>query len=278
MFNFPFPSDSSKITVELRELIENDVNIWDFEYDSYYTGEKKTEFEKKVTDHYFFRQIGQETVGRFLHQFRSRVREIAPYYKQMYESVDLMMSAGDPFEAYNLTETYTRSHSGTGRATGSTTSESSDNVTIDGSTKVTTTDTESNTGTVNKNGSVDVDATKKVSNTPQGTISNVANYMSEGSIDNSSTETSDNETTTNDRSLNGSQETENDATQTGTGSSSGTSETTSEESGSESYTLNRHGNIGVQPLGQEMEYYRKALINVDTMFIAELADLFLLVY
>ena len=278
MSQFRLPNDSSRITVELHELIENGVNLWDFDYDSYYTDEKKTEFEQKVIDHFFFRQIGHETVGRFLHQFRSRVREIAPYYKQLYESVDLMMSQGDPFEAYNLTETYIRNQSGSGRASGTTSSESSDSSTVNSSGKVTTTDTENTSGTIDKSGSVTVDGTKKISKTPQGTIANVERYMSEGEIDNNTTATEEDESHTNERSLNGSQETENDATQSGSGSSTGSSETTSEESSEETYTLTRRGNIGVQPLGAEMEYYRKALINVDIMFIAELADLFLLIY
>ena len=78
------PMMNSKLTVELGEIVEKGVDIWGFDYPSFYEGEEKTAFEKKVIDHFYFRQIGQETVGRFLHYFRARVREIMPYYIKVY--------------------------------------------------------------------------------------------------------------------------------------------------------------------------------------------------
>lgn len=105
---------NSKVTVELDELIRSGVKVWDFEYPSYYEGVKKLEFEQKVLDHFRFRQIGCETVGRWLHEFRTRVREIMPYYIQLYKSVELFESVEDPLESYNLTETYKRETSSSG--------------------------------------------------------------------------------------------------------------------------------------------------------------------
>jgi len=182
--------DNTKLTVELRDVVESGVDVWDFDYPSYYEGDQKKAFEKKVLDHYWFRQIGQETVGRFLHYFRSRINDIMPYYVQLYESVDLMTNAGDPFEAYNLTETMKRK-------------TSTDNV-------------------------------QKFSNTPEGRIDDLDNYLTEARKDDGGSE--------------------------------------------EEYELTRRGNIGVQTLGQEIQYYRSALINVDLMIIDELKDLFLMVY
>ena len=79
--------DNTGVTVELGELVRNGVNIWDFDYpiprsEIEYNGKvckvdfDKATFEQKVIDHYYFRQIGQETVGRFLHYFQAKVREI----------------------------------------------------------------------------------------------------------------------------------------------------------------------------------------------------------
>ena len=96
---------TTEVTLELNDLLKNGVKIWDFEYDSFYTGTKKKEFEQKVLDHFRFRQIGQETVGRFKHYFKTRVREIAPYYKQLYESEALMRSIDDPFGNVDIVET-----------------------------------------------------------------------------------------------------------------------------------------------------------------------------
>lgn len=213
--------NNTGVTVELRELVESGINIWDFDYPSYYRGEEKEAFEKKVIDHYYFRQIGQETPARWLHYFRSRILEIMPYYNQLYESVDLMMSQ-DPLEIYNLKEEYTENTTGTGKV-------------------ASTGKTESETAT---------GGTKKFSNTPQGSIENLDSYMTEATVSDAH------------------------ETEKASSDSSGTSENTGEKK----YTLSRKGNIGVQPLGQEINVYRSALINVDTMIIDELKDLFLLVY
>ena len=211
---FQFPHNTTKVTLELREVLEGGVDLWDFDYPSYYKDDAKTAFEQKVIDHFYFRQIGQETVGRFKHYFRAKVREIMPYYIDMYESVDLLKKQGDPLESYNLTETLERE----------TTSEAD----------------------VQSSGSSSGNKENRFSRTPQGSVSNLDRYMTEASRDNES------------------------------GTSSASSETSG--SGTETYTLTRRGNIGVQPLGQEINAYRNALINVDMLIINDLEELFLGVY
>ena len=144
--------DTTRLTVELRDIVDNgdnSVDIWDFEYDSFYEGEAKKEFERKVIDHYYFRQLGSETVGRFLHQFRTRVREIAPYYKKLYELEAKLLEAGDPFQSYDLTETYKQTSKG---------SES-------GQTSGSSTDKDNHI--------------RKLSNTPQGFVDNLDDYLTE---------------------------------------------------------------------------------------------------
>lgn len=209
---------TSKVTLELRELIESGVNIWDFDYPSYYTGEQKKAFEQKVIDHFYFRQIGQETPGRWLHYFRSRMREIMPYYIQRYESEALLKNAGDPLESYNLTETMKQ------KTTDKGSSESS------------------------SEGTNSTEGVSKFSDTPTGSIDNLDKYLTSG--------------------------TQSDAS----GSSSGSASASHENENALEYELTRRGNIGVQPLGQEINVYRSALINVDMEIINELNDLFLMVY
>lgn len=148
------PAEVTKRTLELRELVESGCNIWDFDYPSYYSGEAKKAFEQKVIDHFYFRQIGQETPGRWLHYFRTRMREIMPYYLQMYRSVELMEAQEDPFEAYHLVETYTEKQSNTAKA----------ETTSDGT----------NTS----------DSTNKFSDTPQGTIENLETHLTNATLNN----------------------------------------------------------------------------------------------
>lgn len=102
---------TTKVTVELRDVV-NSVDIWKFEYPSFYEGEAKQAFEQKVIDHYYFRQIGQETVGRWLHMFRTRIKEIMPYYVQLYKTIKIMDELEDPFANVDMLETYEQESTG----------------------------------------------------------------------------------------------------------------------------------------------------------------------
>lgn len=217
--------DNTGVTVELGDIVASGVNIWDFDYPVpadtvHYNGKTakvpfdKATFEQKIIDHYRFRQIGQETVGRWLHYFRTRIREIMPYYVQLYEFEAKWFNVDDPLESYNLTETFEGNTSGSGSQSSSGSSENS--------------------------------GTTKFSDTPQGTIDNLDDHLTT-------------------------------ATKV-TGSASDNSSSSSENTGTQSHTLTRRGNIGVQPLGGEVQNIRDAFINIDLMVIKELKDLFIQVY
>lgn len=221
------------VTVELGEIVENGVKVWDFDYpvprtQIEYNGKSckvdfdKATFEQKVLDHYRFRQIGQETVGRFLHYFRTKIREIMPYYVQLYEFDAKFRNIEDPLESYNLIEEFRQNTTGSGKVTG--------------------TNSASSTGSS--------DNVNKFSDTPQGTIANLDLYLTTAT------------------QLIGSD----------TSNTSGNSAQDSTSSGETSHTLTRKGNIGVQPLGGEVENIRGAFINIDLMIIEELSDLFLKIY
>jgi hypothetical protein len=145
------PQNNTRVTVELGELIESGFKLWDFDYPSFYKGDAKLAFEQKVVDHYYFRQIGQETPARFRHYFQTRIREIMPYYIQLYESEAMMKGIEDPFGNVDITETYeeTREISREGSSSASDQSESE----------------QSNAGE------------DRFSDTPQGSIDNLDNYL-----------------------------------------------------------------------------------------------------
>lgn len=155
--------ETSRLTLELRDIVdngENSVDIWNFDYPSFYEGVEKTAFERKVIDHFYFRQIGSETVGRFLHQFRTKVREIMPYYIQLYESQALMQSIEDPFGNVDITETFEQESTGQSNSSSMSASEDS------------------------RNGSNN--AERRFSITPQGAVDNLDDYMTEATRDNGS--------------------------------------------------------------------------------------------
>lgn len=157
MNNWNYPYDNTGVTVELRELVESGVKVWDFDYPSFYKGEEKKAFEQKVLDHYWFRQIGQETVGRWLHCFRSRIRDIMPYYIQLYDSEKYLAEIEDPFATVDYTETFEQ------ESTGASTVEN----------------TGTSTGTANENSDHTANNTRRFSNTPQGSIANLDSYLTE---------------------------------------------------------------------------------------------------
>ena len=156
--------DNTGVTVELGEIVASGVNVWDFDYpvprsELQYNGKTckvdfdKAAFEQKVLDHYRFRQIGFETVGRFLHYFRTRIREIMPYYVQVYEFDAKFRNIDDPLESYNLTETFMQTTAGSGRTTGT------------------------NTASHSSESSGTSENLTKFSDTPQNSVENLDNFL-----------------------------------------------------------------------------------------------------
>lgn len=239
------PNDTTMLTEELGAIVASGVNIWDFEYPSFYQGEAKTAFEQKVIDHYYFRQIGSETVGRFLHQFKTKVREIMPYYIQLYES-EKIQDEVNPFDNYLLEETFER----TVKNNSSNTSTSGINQTSNG------TRTDATTSNVDTKGN------NKFSDTPQGTIENLDTHLTNATVTHDETVTAYNGTSGTIDNL------ESSATNTGT----------EEGEQTEEYRIYRHGNIGVQTFGDELQKYRDVMLNIDMLVINELNCLFLGVY
>lgn len=241
---------NAKTTLELNDLIESGCNPWAFEYPTFYQGAEKEAFEQKVLDHYRFRQIGQETPGRWLHYFRSRIREIMPYYIQLYESQALMQSIEDPFGNVDIVETFEQTS--TGSHTGSTNSTSTGESQVES----TSTDTATN--------DVEGEKTKKFHNTPQGEVDNLGDYLTEATVDLDKTLTTDNKTTTG------------STTATNTGSQQDTTQGSQE--GTLRHTLTKKGNQGVNTYAHDMRELRETFLNIDLMIINELKDLFLMVY
>lgn len=138
--------ENSKTTDELRDLVAAGVDIWAFDYPSYYKGDEKKAFEQKVLDHFWTRQIGQETVGRFLHFFRRTVREIMPYYIQRYKSVEMLNNPDiNPLDNYSMVEEMESNSTENGNATNNTSTQG----TGTGLEKKTLADSETPEGTLN---------------------------------------------------------------------------------------------------------------------------------
>ena len=96
-----------RYSVELRELVEDCFyDIFNFDYD-FYTDDPtiKANFERKFIQKYYFREIGFDTPQKFSWYLKSRLDELAPYYKELYRSQ--VEAAGYNFlENKNYTEVY----------------------------------------------------------------------------------------------------------------------------------------------------------------------------
>lgn len=95
------PNDSERLTMELREVVK-DCDIFD-RCDPFPIWDEchRGELEKKIIEHYYFRQIGFETVGRFKFKLNTRLREIMPRMNKLYKTT---LYKYNPIENYNMEE------------------------------------------------------------------------------------------------------------------------------------------------------------------------------
>lgn len=71
-------------TYPLYETDPNKVN----EYGTAYKVPTRAELNNKILSYYRWREIGFETVGRFIFELETALKEIMPYYNQLYYSAD----------------------------------------------------------------------------------------------------------------------------------------------------------------------------------------------
>ena len=120
-------------TMTLGEIIENNVNIFDFDY-PFYNEEYRPTFERHFIEYFYFDEIGQETVARFKHRLKIKLNLIMPYWNKIFLADELEQRILDN---YDVTETYTREV-----ANNSTATNESTNKNLQSDTPVTKTDLE----------------------------------------------------------------------------------------------------------------------------------------
>lgn len=96
-------------TIDIHSMVKDkNFKIFSFDYDFYTNdAEIKKKFEQKFIDRYLFHEIGFETIGRFKHYLKSTLNEIAPYYRQLYES-EMRAKDIDFLLNKDYTETFTK--------------------------------------------------------------------------------------------------------------------------------------------------------------------------
>lgn len=97
-------------------------------YGTAYSVPTRTELNNKILNYYRFREIGQETIGRWLFELNTALNEIMPYYNQLFYSADQ-----DFNPIYNVD--YKKSTLGSQNASSNTTSTGTDSSTNEEYTK-----------------------------------------------------------------------------------------------------------------------------------------------
>ena len=104
----------SDYTTELRKIKESLIDDALSQY-PIFSEEYRKPLNTKIKQHFWFNEIGHETIDIFLFQLRVKMNEIMPYYNQMYESE---LTKRDPF----LTVKMTSSNKSSGSAKSTTSS------------------------------------------------------------------------------------------------------------------------------------------------------------
>ena len=91
-------------TIELRKILSSRDIFKAINYD-FYEEVYKPIFEEKFIKRFYFREIGVETIERFLINLETTLNEIMPYYKHLYSTTTYKYN---PILNYDVTETITR--------------------------------------------------------------------------------------------------------------------------------------------------------------------------
>ena len=213
------------------------------QYGTAYQVPTRQELNDKIINHYRFREIGQETVGRWLFELKTALHEIMPYYNQLFYSADQDFN---PIYNVDYIKTINR--------------DKKDST-------VGTQNSTSNTSSTGTDSSSNEEFTKSVnSKTPQNQLNipntgiDTVNYADDASWGKASGSTSGSNSTT------------------GTSSSNGSNSVIGKEN--EGIVESTKGNFGVVSAQDLIIKYRETILNIEQLIINDprIKELFMLIY
>ena len=276
----------SKYTTELRYLIENNFDIGLKDYPIFDENYRES-LNQKIINHYYFREIGMETAELFKRYLNNTMREIMPYYNQLYKSELLEFN---PF--YNVDKTVTADKNNNsvsdfvGNISGKNTqtADTENTQTNNGKQQTTTAATSTgesvgNSTTTNKNKNVSSD-------TPQGflSINSIENETYASAAEMGNAESINNSKATSNNSETGmtDQTTADETKATGNSKSNATTETdTANKTTSndfENYISHVIGKSEGETYSEMLMKFRETFLNIDMMIIDELKTCFMMIY
>ncbi len=250
---------SPKYTEVLCNIVNSGIDIFDFVYPIYNIAHK-TELEDKIINHYYFYEIGSETVGRFKHNLKSVMNEIMPKYNQLYEYLDL--NTINPISNIHIVETTSLTDTGSTTEGNTLTNDltRTNNLTNESDSSISTDGTNA----------VDSTNTKKFSDTPQG---------QELTLDNGYLTNITSEIINNDEVISSDEIGNVLSTSTGTVKDTGTVGETKlkNENKTQAGTVTQSGFTG-KTASEMLNEFMTSYNDVDVLIINELSSLFMRVY
>ena len=257
-------NDIENILDKSWNKIFSDFPIFDEEY--------RAELCKKILRHYYTREICCETVGRWKLFLSDKMRNIMPYYNQLYESA--LLSIEPLINTKNETshnETANESNSQQNTSTDSATENETNNQTITDTKTSNSNDNSTNSGTTKSTN----DNWVLSSDTPQGGIQGIKdmNYLTNATNNNgtSTINVSGTDTSTNASTENGKNVLEGKRNKTDSKKSIFNSSMT--RNNAIKYLTNNKGISGISE-SELLLKFRETFLNIDMMIIDELKDLF----
>jgi len=201
----------------------------------------------KILNHYYFSEIGFETIPRFLFALKRRLDEKMTLYNQRYKSIDLDIN---PINNVDMTESFTH--------------------TITGSGSIDTNNTDTNTGTIKNDGSGTSSSTNDNlnvgSDTPPTELLEadiLANKFASTTAHDKNTASGES-TSTNTQTLNTTNHLIGDINTT--------------DNKSETYERKEFGSSKGYTFAQNIDQWRNIMLNIEEEIINELSDLFMNVW
>lgn len=296
-----YPSVDTVISKARKKLFSFNYPIFDEKY--------REHLESLICLHYYRREIGFETVGLFKLYLERKMREIMPFYNQLYKSELLEFN---PFYDVDLTRDHQLKHNAEENSTNESSNKTNSNENFDNSTAVKSSDN-TNQGVItrdeskssSKNNSSAKNSTsansssnnkQRYSDTPQGSISDLEKdkYLTNATINDASVKdissaTSSDEATGSDESTNTHtsntgtenkhEETNNSTyTKTNTSSNNLTDNANKNSNSLEDYLEHVKGKQGSTSYASLLKEYRETFLNIDLQVIDELNTLFMLLW
>lgn len=221
----------------------------------------REELNKKILNAYKYREIGFETVGRFIDELEISMNEIMPYYNSLYKSIDMMNELDNIFENVDIEELFDEQREGSSKGNSKGSSEGSSKGTSESNnTSNATSESKTNSNVESYNKNVESQTPQNDIRTQNTEIDSVSyadkiTWNHNNSNDSATNTGSDTTKSSTDSKVS------NESTQSTTG------ETSEETKGNTTHKLHRKGNQGVNTYAHDLLEFRELFINIEQQII-----------